>query len=75
MGLHSLDFLNDSPKNFIIKNKSNKTHFGGILTLVFYILTILIIIFYSIVFIAQEEFFIEYTYHEKFLMGMKKEKK
>ena len=74
MGLYSLDFLSDSPKNFIFKNKSNKTHFGGILTILFFILTIIIIVFYSIDYIAQEEFFIEYTYHENFLR-MKKEKK
>ena len=67
MGLHCLYFLSDSPKNFIFQNKSNKTHFGGLLSLIFFILSILITILYLIDFASQDDFSIEYAYHEKIL--------
>ena len=67
MGLHCLDFLSDSPKNFIFQNKSNKTHFGGLLSLIFFILSILITILYLIDFASQDDFSIEYAYHENIL--------
>ena len=60
MGFHKLDFLSIAPKNLIFQNTSNKTNFGGILTL-FYIFVVLIIsVYYLLDYMAKDNFSIEY---------------
>ena len=46
MRLNFLDILSDSPKNFIFKKESNKTNFGGVLTIIFLLVFLLFVILY-----------------------------
>ena len=48
MGLEMIDFLSDSPKNNIFQNKVNKTKLGGFLTLIYIIITLIILSYYLI---------------------------
>ena len=67
MGLHRLDFLSNSPRNFIFQNSSNKTNFGGFLTLAFLIIVLIIFLFYLIYYLSEETFTVQYIHHEKHL--------
>ena len=58
--MYKLDFLSNSPKNFIFQKTTNKTNLGGILTLVYIIIIILITIFYFINFNMNERFNIDF---------------
>ena len=44
--MNALDFISDSPKVCIFQKSSNKTNLGGILTLIYLIILVLIIIAY-----------------------------
>ena len=46
MRLNVLDILSDSPKNFIFQKESNKTNFGGLLTVIFLSAFLLLSILY-----------------------------
>ena len=65
MGLHRLDFFSNSPKNFIFQNTSNKTNFGGVLTLIYIIFFLCIIFYYIIDYILKEEYSVEYSHYEE----------
>ena len=67
MGFNKLDFLSNSPKNFIFQNHYNKTILGGVLTLVFLIATLLILTYYLICFITEEDYSIQYARYTKIL--------
>ena len=67
MGLHRLDFLSNAPRNFIFQNNSNKTNFGGFLTLAFLIIVLIIFIFYLIYYLSEETFTVQYIHYEKYL--------
>ena len=63
--MKKLDFLSDSPKAFIIQKSSNKTTFGGFLTII-YILIILIIAFvYIYNYVANDKYIISYINYYK----------
>ena len=44
--MNSLDIFSDSPRYFIFQKETNKTNFGGVLTLFFSIIMILISFLY-----------------------------
>ena len=67
MGLHRLDFLSNAPQNFIFQNKSNKTNFGGFLTLILIIITLIIFVFYLIFYITEQSYTIQYIHYVKYL--------
>ena len=67
MGLHRLDFFSNSPKNFIFQNTSNKTNFGGVQTLIYFILLSAIVIYHIIDYELKEDYYIEYSYYEELL--------
>ena len=67
MGLHRLDFFSNSPKNFIFKNTSNKINFGGVQTLIYFILLSAIVIYHIIDYELKEDYYIEYSYYEELL--------
>ena len=67
MGFNKLDFLSNSPKNFIFQNHYNKTIFGGVFALVFLIATLLILTYYLICFITEENYSIQYARYTKIL--------
>ena len=63
--MKKLDFLSNSPKTFIFQKNSNKTTFGGFLTII-YILVILIIAFtYIYNYVANDKYIIFYINYEK----------
>ena len=64
MGLSKLDLLSKAPDNFIFNNKSNKSIFGGFLTLIFFIITLVIFAFYLINFITEQTYSVEYVFYE-----------
>ena len=61
MGLHKLDFFSIAPRNLIFQNTSNKTNLGGILTLLYIFVVVIISIFYLLDYIAKDDYLIEYT--------------
>ena len=67
MGLHRLDFLSNAPKNFIFQNSSNKTNFGGFLTLTYIIIVLIIFIFYLIYYLSEEYFTVQYIHYQNYL--------
>ena len=73
MGLNRLDFLSNSPKNFIFRNTSNKTNFGGILFLLYIFIVVLIITFYLCYFLTNEDYSVEYTFNQQSLYDEEEE--
>ena len=66
MGLNKLDLLSISPRNYIFENNSNKTIFGGCLTLVLIIISLLISAYYLIYYITEKTYSIEYVFYEEY---------
>jgi len=67
--MKKLDFLSNSPKTFIFQQSSNKTTFGGVLTII-YILIILIIAFvYIYNYVANDKYIISYINYEKNILS------
>ena len=60
MVFRKMDFLCVAPQNFIFQNKSNKTNFGGLLTLI-------IFAFYLINFITEQTYSVEYVFYEELM--------
>ena len=67
MRLSKLDLLTIAPKNIIFGNYSNKTNFGGFLTLVLLIIVLIIFAYYLIIFITEADYSIQYARFEKYL--------
>ena len=67
MGFNKFDLLSNSPNNFIFQNHYNKTIFGGVLTLLFLIASLIIFAYYLIYFITEEDFSIQYARYHKIL--------
>ena len=65
MGITRMDILSNAPQNIIFHKKSNQTNFGGILSLIFFIIAFVIIIFYLINYFAEDDFSIQYSYYQK----------
>ena len=60
--MNSLDFLSNSPKNFIFHKNSNKTTFGGVLFIIY------IIIIFCISFGYLYDFFTDYNTNNKYVI-------
>ena len=58
--MNSLDFLSSSPRNFIFQNPSNKTNLGGVLSLIYLIIILLISAFYITSYILNDKYIVEY---------------
>ena len=67
MGFNKLDLLSNAPKNFIFQNHSNKTSFGGVLTLILSIIGIIILAYYLIIFITEEDYSIQFIRYQNFI--------
>ena len=46
--MNKLDFLSGAPKTLIFEKSSNKTNFGGVLTIIYLIILLIIIIIYMV---------------------------
>ena len=62
--MRKLDFLSDFPKAYIFQKSSNKTTFGGFLTLVYIFIVFLIAIAYVYNYYANDKYIISYIYYE-----------
>ena len=60
--MHSLDIFSDSPKYFIFQKETNKTNFGGVLTLFFSLFMIFISILYYLDYLDLDNYSIEYSH-------------
>ena len=67
MGLHKLDFLSPSPKTFIFHQNSNKTNLGGVLSLIYLLIFIILFIYYISLYALEDNYSIEFLFFEKFL--------
>ena len=46
--MHRLDFLSGAPKTFIFEKSSNKTNLGGVFTLIYLIIVLIISLAYIV---------------------------
>ena len=58
--MRALDFLSDSPKNYIFQKKAHKTNFGGILFLLYCIIMTIISLSYILDFALNDKYEVEY---------------
>ena len=65
--MYKLDFLSGAPKTFIFARDSNKTNLGGIFTLIYLILTLLIAYISIYFYIKKQNYSVVYTYEEEYL--------
>jgi len=63
--MRKLDFLSNSPKTFIFEKSSNKTTFGGSLTLIYIFIVFLIAITYAYNYYANDKYIISYIKDEQ----------
>ena len=63
--MRKFDFLSDSPKTFIFQKGSNKTTFGGSLTLIYIFLVFLIALTYIYNYYVNDKYIISYIYYEQ----------
>ena len=75
MGFNKFDLLSNAPKNFIFQHHSNKTNFGGVLTLVLLIISLIIFSYYLISFITEEDYSIQYIKYEYITSTEERDKK
>ena len=74
MGLNGIDFLSSEPKAFIFGRNSNKTNLGGVLSLIYLIIFVLITISYLFYYFIQDDYAIQYLYYENLLSPLENEK-
>ena len=60
--MHPLDIFSDSPKYFIFQKETNKTNFGGVLTLFFSLIMIFISVLYLLDYNEMNDYSIEYSH-------------
>ena len=66
--MRKLDFLSNSPKTFIFEKSSNKTTFGGSLTLIYIFIVFLIAITYAYNYYANDKYIISYIKDQKSIL-------
>ena len=59
--MHSLDFLSSSPSNYIFQNKTNKTFFGGLLFIIYFIIMLLISFAYILDYFLNDKYDVQYS--------------
>ena len=67
MRLNGFDFLSSSPHSFIFQRRANRTNFGGILSLLYLLVFLIISSFYLVSYFNEDNYSIQYLYHEKFI--------
>jgi len=60
--MHPLDIFSDSPKYFIFQKETNKTNFGGVLTLFLGLIMILLSVLYFLDYYEMNNYSIEYSH-------------
>ena len=64
--MHGFDFLSDSPKTLIFEKTSNKTNFGGVLTIIYLLIVLILIIIYMVDYAINPKYSVVYTYEHQF---------
>ena len=67
--MNKFDFLSGAPKTLIFEKSSNKTNFGGVLTIIYLIILLVIIIIYLVDYAANPKYSVLYTYEHQFKAG------
>ena len=65
--MYNFDFLSESPKLLIFQKKSKKNSFGGVLTIIYLIIVILISIIYIYDYSKNSKYSIIYTFEHEYL--------
>ena len=65
--MRAIDFLSDSPRSFIFNQKQNKNSFGGILSLIFLIIVLIISILYLVNYFINDKYVVEYGFFQDIL--------
>ena len=66
MFLSKLDFLSSPPHMYILQKRTNQTIFGGILFIIFIIITMNILIVYILDFYLNDKYDIRYSLYKNF---------
>ena len=74
MGLHKLDFLSASPQGFIFQQNSNKTNLGGVLSLIYLIIFLILALYYISIYILEDNYSVQYLFYEQMLTGDEQKK-
>ena len=69
--MRTIDFLSIAPQTFIFQKSSNKTTFGGFLTLIYGLIVLIIAIVYYINYHINDKYIISYT---QYIKGIDEEK-
>ena len=64
--MNKLDFLSGAPKTLIFEKSSNKSNFGGVLTILYLIILLVIIIIYIVNYAINPKYSVLYTYERQF---------
>ena len=62
-----LDFISQSPPNYIFQKESNKTTLGGTLFLIYAFICIGIFLFYLLDYLNNDKYYIQYTFNYNFI--------
>ena len=62
-----LDFISQSPQNYIFQKESNKTTLGGTLFLIYAFICIGIFLFYLLDYLNNDKYYIQYTFNYNFI--------
>ena len=65
--MYKFDFLSSAPRNFIFQKNSNKTNFGGLLSIIYFIIFLIISIYYLLSYYNEDNYSIQYRFQEKVL--------
>ena len=66
MFIKKFDFLNSPPQLYFLEKKTNKTLFGGILFIIYFLLMLTISIFYILDYCLNDKYDVEYTLYKYF---------
>ena len=67
MRLIGFDFLSSSPQSFIFQRRSNRTNFGGVLSLIYSLVFLVIASFYLVSYYNQDNYSVQYLFQEKYI--------
>ena len=65
--MYNFDFLSSAPRNFIFQKNTNKTNFGGFLSVIYFIIFLIVSIYYLLSYYNEDNYSIQYLFHEKIL--------
>ena len=68
--MYKIDFLSGAPRIYIFERYSNKTNLGGILTLIYLGILLLIIILFILDYTKDLKYSVVYSYNEEYLNDM-----